>query len=130
MDILMPVETEEEYERALRRISDMESDAPDPEAEEGREFAALLKLVDQYEREQHGEVDDPSPGTVLEQRMTQLGLSQREVAERTEIPEPRISEMIHDKRRPSRRQIEKLSRFFDISADLLVVKDPDSAAAE
>jgi antitoxin component HigA of HigAB toxin-antitoxin module len=129
MNILMPVETEQQYEEALQRIQSFEGDLPDPESEQGRELAALMKLVDEYEKEHHGSIDAPSPATVVQQRMRRLNLTQAELAEKTGIPESRISEIVNDKRLPSRRQIEKLSAFFDIPADLLV-RDRQSPAAE
>jgi HTH-type transcriptional regulator/antitoxin HigA len=130
MDILMPVETEQQYEEALRRIRSIEGDVPPPDTPEGREFGALLKLVDEYEKEHHDTPESPAPSVVVEQRMKRLGLTQAELADRTDIPASRISEIINGKRLPSRRQIEKLSHFFDISADLLVRNSPDTAAAE
>ncbi|MFB6264054.1 MAG: hypothetical protein ABEL76_10590 [Bradymonadaceae bacterium] len=42
----------------------------------------------------------------------------------------RISDVVIGKRLPSRRQIEKLSAFFDIPADLLVTSPDDNVAAE
>lgn len=130
MNILMPVETEQQYEEALHRIQSFEGDLPDPESKQGRELAALMKLVDEYEKEHHESIDDPSPATVVKQRMTRLGLTQAELADKTDIPESRISEIVNDKRLPSRRQIEKLSAFFDIPADLLVRDRTDLPAAE
>lgn len=130
MDILMPVETEEQYDEALRRISSMEGKVPAPDTPDGQEFMALIKLVDEYEKEHHDPVQPAHPSVIVDERRKQLGLTQAELAEETNIPASRISEIINRKRLPSRRQIEKLSRFFDISADLLVRNSSEPAAAE
>ncbi len=127
--ILQPVETEAQYERALNVIERLfEQGPPSSESEEGQQLASLIKLVEAYE-EDHHPIGPSTPNEILRHELERTGLSQKQLSEKTGIAESRISDLVNGKRDASARQVAILSDFFDISADLLLPKTSSKRAS-
>lgn len=125
---LEPVETEQQYERALDRISKLMEAEPAPDSAEGQVLSSLITLVEAYEDRNHP-IGPSEPADIIRHHMERLGLNQKELSEKTDIPESRISDLLNGRREPSKAQIITLSEFFGISADLLIPTTPNRRQA-
>ena len=73
---IYPIRTEEDRERAVKRIATLIGAAPD--SAEGNELDILATLVDAYEAK-HYLMDAPSPIAAIEFRMEQQGLTRKDL---------------------------------------------------
>lgn len=114
--LVRPVRTEQDYEVALARITQLMTALPG--TRQGDELDVLSTLVEAYETE-HYPIDAPDPIALVEFAMEQRG------AARTEL-EPliggrsRVSEVLNRKRALSLSMIRRLSVEWALPAHVLV----------
>ncbi len=95
---------------ALNRVLDVDRDrTPDEEAY----ILVLGDIIEAYETE-HIPMPYVSPAAMLRFLIEQKGVSQIEVAEATGISEATISQILTEKRQPSRKVIPRLAEYFAI----------------
>ncbi len=119
------LKTEEEYEIALKLVSDLMDAKPGSAAEEKLELWSLL--VEQYE-EEHYPIPPPDPIEAIKFRMEQLGLKQKDLVKY--IPaKSKVSEVLNRKRPLSLPMIRALHENLGIPAEILVQEPTASYGA-
>ena len=113
---LKPIKTESEYQQALQRIEELFM--AQPNTKEGDELDILGMLIEHYE-EEHFPIEMPQPIEAIKFRMEQMGLVQQDL---TKIigSKSRASEILHQKRPLSLRQIRLLHKELHIPAEVLL----------
>src|SRR5690554_4598146 len=107
MDI-HPIRTPQDYENALRRISDLMDAAPVEGTDEFDLLDILVTLVEAYGRK-HYPIEQAPPADVIQFHMERLGLSQAELARQAGIQPTHLSAVLQGHRQLSLNQIKKLS---------------------
>ncbi len=86
--IIEPIRTEADYESAMARIDELWGS--EPGSSEGDELDILIALTGAYEKK-HYHIDPPDALALLEYRLDQLGLSEKEIERvmefRKKVPE-------------------------------------------
>ena len=118
MDI-RPIKTNEDYEMALSRLSElMDASRGTPQ---GDELDILATLVDAYES-QRFPIETPDPVAAILFRMEQMGYKRRDL-EPFIGTRARVSEVLNGKRRLSIRQIKRLHSGLNIPLESLIGQD-------
>ncbi|MBZ9781775.1 helix-turn-helix domain-containing protein [Pseudomonas sp. REP124] len=113
-----PIRTEEDYREALKNVSALFDNEPEPETAEGDYFEVMITLIEAYEAK-HFPVDLPNPIDAIKFRMEQSGLSAADLAPaigRTN----RVYEVLNGKRALTLPMIWKLHELFGIPAQSLI----------
>jgi HTH-type transcriptional regulator/antitoxin HigA len=123
MDI-RPIHTAEDYRAALKDVSALFDNEPEPGTPEGDYFDIMITLIEAYESKQFP-VDLPNPIDAIKFRIEQSGLSAADLAPaigRTN----RVYEVLNGKRALTLPMIWKLHDLFGIPAESLIkpVKQP------
>jgi len=118
MDI-RPIKTNEDYELALARLSDL-TDARRG-TPQGDELDILATLVDAYES-QRFPIETPDPVAAILFRMEQMGYKRRDL-EPFIGTRARVSEVLNRKRSLSIRQIRQLHAGLNIPLESLIGHD-------
>jgi HTH-type transcriptional regulator/antitoxin HigA len=113
---IRPIRSEKDYERAVARIGQLMSAAP--ETAEGEELDMLATLVDAYEAK-HYAMDTPDPVVAIQFRMEQQGLTRKDL-EPIIGSRARVSEILNRKRNLTLEMVRRLKFFLGISADSLI----------
>jgi HTH-type transcriptional regulator/antitoxin HigA len=116
MRTILPIKTEDDYNRAMERLEEI-FDA-EPNTPEDDELAVLGILIDEYEKE-HYPLDMPDPIEAIKFRMEQMGLEKKDLVE-TLGSKSRVSEILNKKRKLSLSMIRKLHRTLNIPSDVLI----------
>jgi len=111
------IKTEEEYNKAMERIDELFHSKP--QTKENDELELLLLLVEKYELETVGEFPNPDPIEAIKFKMEQLGLNQKDLANVIGL-KSRASEILSRKRPMSIGIIRKISKAFEIPAEILI----------
>ena len=111
-----PIRSQRDYERAVARIGQLMSAAP--ETAEGEELDVLATLVDAYEGK-HYVVDAPDPVVAIQFRMEQQGLTRKDL-EPMIGSRARVSEILNRKRKLTLEMVRRLKFDLGISADSLI----------
>lgn len=117
MDI-RPIRTEDDYRAAMRQISALFDNEPEPTSPEGERFEVLLTLAEAYEVK-HFPIDLPDPVEAIKFRMDQVGLTAKDL-------EPmigrsnRVYEILNRKRPLTLPMIRKLHDRLGIPAESLI----------
>jgi HTH-type transcriptional regulator / antitoxin HigA len=111
-----PIKSEEDYERAVARIGQLMSAAP--ETAEGDELDVLATLVDAYEAKHYG-MDAPDPVAAIQFRMEQQGLTRKDL-EPMIGSRARVSEILNRRRNLTLEMVRRLKFDLGISADSLI----------
>lgn len=117
MDI-RPIHTDEDYRAALKSVSVLFDNEPEPGTPEGDYFDIMITLIEAYEARQFP-VDLPNPIDAIKFRMEQSGLSAADLAPaigRTN----RVYEVLNGKRALTLPMIWKLHDLFGIPAESLI----------
>ncbi|WP_392891317.1 type II toxin-antitoxin system HigA family antitoxin [Pseudomonas migulae] len=117
MDI-RPIHTDEDYRAALKSVSALFDNEPEPGTPEGDYFDIMITLIEAYESKQFP-VDLPNPIDAIKFRMEQSGLSAADLAPaigRTN----RVYEVLNGKRALTLPMIWKLHDLFGIPAESLI----------
>ncbi|TXD39212.1 helix-turn-helix domain-containing protein [Lujinxingia vulgaris] len=116
---IQPVRTPQDYENALRRISDLMDADPTEGTDEFDLLDILVTLVEAYERK-HYPIAQAPPADVIQFHMERLGLTQAELARQAKLQPTHLSAVLKGHRQLSLNQIRKLSAFFEIPAGSLI----------
>jgi len=111
-----PIRSEKDYERAVARIGQLISAAP--ETAGGEELDVLATLVDAYEAK-HYVMDAPDPVVAIQFRMEQQGLTRKDL-EPMIGSRARVSEILNRKRSLTLEMVRQLKSGLGISADSLI----------
>ena len=110
------IKTEEEYNRALRRLEvvfDSPADTP-----EGDEADILGLLIEKYEDE-HYPIEAPDPIEAIKFRMEQMNMDNKDLAKIIGY-KSRVSEIFNRKRKLNLRMIRNLHEKMNIPYELLL----------
>lgn len=114
------IETEEEYEEAMKRVDEI-FDAT-PNIPEGNELKLLLVLIEKYEDE-HYAIDLPDPIEAIKVRMDDLRLKPKDL-----IPlmgdKGTVSKVLNRKVPLSLAMIRRLTKALDLPAEILLQEIP------
>ncbi|TPG85578.1 helix-turn-helix domain-containing protein [Pseudomonas mandelii] len=127
---IRPIHTDEDYRAALKNVSALFDNEPEPGTPEGDYFDIMITLIEAYESKQFP-VDLPNPIDAIKFRMEQSGLSAADLAPaigRTN----RVYEVLNGKRALTLPMIWKLHDLFGIPAQSLIkpVKQADQVPAD
>ena len=118
MQVIKIIETETEYNTALKRIDQLLDINPEPDSPEGQELQLLLILVEKYEDE-HYVIDMPDPIEAIKVRMDDLGLKAKDL-----VPyigdKGTVSKVLNCKIPLSINMIRRLSVALHIPAEILL----------
>ncbi|SEN28742.1 HTH-type transcriptional regulator / antitoxin HigA [Pseudomonas sp. ok272] len=115
---IRPIHTEQDYRAALKDVSALFDNPPEPGTPEGDYFDVMITLIQAYEAKQFP-VDLPNPIDAIKFRMEQSGLSAADLAPaigRTN----RVYEVLNGKRALTLPMIWKLHELFGIPAQSLI----------
>nr|WP_180205372.1 helix-turn-helix domain-containing protein [Pseudomonas sp. SbOxS1]NYU05473.1 helix-turn-helix domain-containing protein [Pseudomonas sp. SbOxS1] len=115
---IRPIRTDEDYREALKKVSALFDNEPEPGTPEGDYFEIMITLIEAYESKQFP-VDLPNPIDAIKFRMEQSGLSASDLAPaigRTN----RVYEVLNGKRALTLPMIWKLHELFGIPAQSLI----------
>lgn len=113
---LKPIKTENDYEKALKRLELIFDSAP--ESKEGDEAEILSMLIDNYEN-QHYPIEAPDPIEAIKIRMEELNLKQKDLIG-VIGGKSRVSEILNKKKKLTVDMIRELEIILHISASVLV----------
>jgi len=113
---LKPIKTEDDYQKALRRL-EVIFNAP-PNTKEGDEAEILSMLIDNYENEFYP-IEAPDPIEAIKIRMEELNLQQKDLVG-VIGGKSRVSEILGKKKRLTLGMIRKLEGLLQIPASVLV----------
>ncbi|MEO4014864.1 MULTISPECIES: helix-turn-helix domain-containing protein [Pseudomonas] len=115
---IRPIHTDEDYRAALKNVSALFDNEPEPGTPEGDYFDIMITLIEAYESKQFP-VDLPNPIDAIKFRMEQSGLTAADLAPaigRTN----RVYEVLNGKRALTLPMIWKLHDLFGIPAQSLI----------
>jgi len=113
---LKPIKTENDYEKALKRLEFI-FDAPS-ESKEGDEAEILSMLIDTYENK-YFPIEAPDPIEAIKIRMEELNLKQKDLIGIIG-GKSRVSEILNKKKKLTVDMIRELESMLHISASVLV----------
>ena len=115
---IRPIRTEQDYQEALKAVSPLFDNEPEPGTPEGDYLEVMITLIEAYEAK-HFPVDLPSPVDAIRFRMEQSGLSATDL-----VPaigrKNRVYEVLNGKRALTLPMIWKLHEMFGIPAESLI----------
>lgn len=114
-----PIRNDHDLARALAAVDELWNAAPgSPEAET---LEVIAQLVDAYEdRHRHEVLPPANPRVVLQTKLRELAISQRELGRRLGWGSGRVSEVLSGKRPLTLAMVRALSRVLDLPPGLLV----------
>ncbi|WP_426134266.1 helix-turn-helix domain-containing protein [Pseudomonas sp. PWP3-1b2] len=115
---IRPIHTEQDYKKALKAVSPLFDNEPEPGTSEGDYFDVMITLIEAYETK-HFPVDLPNPIDAIRFRMEQSGLTAADL-----VPaigrQNRVYEVLNGKRALTLPMIWKLHEMFGIPAQSLI----------
>ncbi|MDF3239677.1 helix-turn-helix domain-containing protein [Pseudomonas veronii] len=115
---IRPIRTEQDYQEALKAVSPLFDNEPEPGTPEGDYLEVMITLIEAYETK-HFPVDLPNPVDAIRFRMEQSGLSATDL-----VPaigrKNRVYEVLNGKRALTLPMIWKLHEMFGIPAESLI----------
>ncbi|BBV96471.1 helix-turn-helix domain-containing protein [Pseudomonas monteilii] len=115
---IRPIRTDEEYRAALKEISPLFENEPEPGTSEGDAFEVMITLIEAYEAK-HFPIDLPDPIEAIKFRMEQSGLTVADLVPAIGKPN-RVYEVLNRKRSLTLVMIWKLHTLFGIPAESLI----------
>ena len=112
------IETDEEYQRLLARLSDLDVSRHSLSAEEEALAELLARLISDYE-DRRFPIPQAPPHQVLQFLMEQPGLRQADLAPIVGS-RSQVSDILSGKRGISKAAAKKLAAFFRVSAELFL----------
>ncbi|MEY2868480.1 MAG: hypothetical protein RIR01_935, partial [Bacteroidota bacterium] len=113
---IVPIKTENDYEKALDRLEVIFDAAPN--SVEGDEAEILSMLIDNYEN-QYFPIDAPDPIEAIKIRMEEMNIKQKDLVGIIG-GKSSVSEILNKKKRLTVDMIRELERVLNISASVLV----------
>lgn len=114
------IKTEKQHEAALVRVSHLMATLPP--TGHCAELEQLVTLVEQYENE-HYPINDVTPGQFIAFRLSELSMTQTELANRIGVGKSRISEILNGKAELSAPLIRKLHAELSIPLEILIAEN-------
>jgi HTH-type transcriptional regulator/antitoxin HigA len=115
---IRPIHTDQDYQAALKAVSPLFDNEPEPGTPEGDYLEVMITLIEAYEAK-HFPVDLPNPVDAIRFRMEQSGLSVIDL-----VPaigrKNRVYEVLNGKRALTLPMIWKLHEMFGIPAESLI----------
>jgi HTH-type transcriptional regulator / antitoxin HigA len=111
------IKTEEQYQKALKRLDKIFHAKKGTKEQE--ELEILVMLIQRYEDETVGEFPDPDPIEAIKFKMEQMDMTQKDLANVIGL-KSRASEILSRKRPMSINIIRKISEALSIPADILI----------
>ena len=122
LTIMVEIKNEIQYERIIERIEELlklvDNDTPLTD-KNMVELELLSLLVVDYE-EKNYPIEPPTLIEMVQERMSEMKLSQKEVAELLGISPPRISEYLNGKSEPTLKVARLMHQKLDIDAEILL----------
>lgn len=115
---IRPIRTDDDYRAALKEISPLFENEPEPGTPEGDFFEVMITLIEAYEAK-HFPVDLPDPIEAIKFRMEQSGLTAADLAPAIGKTN-RVYEVLNRKRSLTLPMIWKLHTLFGIPAESLI----------
>lgn len=115
---IRPIRNEQDYKAALKEVSLLFENPPDPNTPEGEQFEVMLTLIESYESK-HFPVELPDPVEAVKFRMEQSGLTVRDLTAAIGHPN-RVYEVLNRKRNLTLPMIRRLHSLFGIPAECLI----------
>ena len=119
---MVEIKNEIQYERIIERIEELlklvDNDTPLTD-KNMVELELLSLLVVEYE-EKNYPIEPPTLIEMVQERMSEMKLSQKEVAELLGISPPRISEYLNGKSEPTLKVARLMHQKLDIDAEILL----------
>ena len=115
---IRPIHTDQDYRAALKSVSPLFDNEPQPGTPEGDYFDVMITLIQAYEARQFP-LDLPNPIEAIKFRMEQSGLSAADLAPATGRTN-RVYEVLNGKRALTLPMIWKLHQLFGIPAESLI----------
>ncbi|PHZ25487.1 helix-turn-helix domain-containing protein [Yersinia massiliensis] len=116
--IIRPIRNEEDYRAALKAVSPLFDNEPEPNTPEGDFFEVMIVLIEAYEQK-HFPVDLPDPVEAIKFRMEQSCLSAKDLMPAIGRSN-RVYEILNRKRSLTLPMIWKLHTLFGIPAESLI----------
>lgn len=117
-EMVRPLRTEADYEAALAAIRPYFDNEPAPGTPEADRFELLAMVIEKWEDE-HVQIPDADPVTVVQMIMEANGYTRGDLAEILGAPS-RASEFLNRRRSLSLEQIRRLRAEWGIPADALI----------
>lgn len=115
---IRPIRNEQDYKAALKEVSLLFENPPEPNTPEGDQFEVMLTLIESYESK-HFPVELPDPVEAIKFRMEQSGLTVRDLTAAIGHPN-RVYEVLNRKRNLTLPMIRRLHSLFGIPAECLI----------
>ncbi|TBM25920.1 helix-turn-helix domain-containing protein [Hafnia paralvei] len=115
---IRPIRNEQDYKAALKEVSLLFENPPEPNTPEGDQFEVMLTLIESYESK-HFPVEFPDPVEAIKFRMEQSGLTVRDLTAAIGHPN-RVYEVLNRKRNLTLPMIRRLHSLFGIPAECLI----------
>lgn len=115
---IRPIHTDDDYRAALKSVSALFDNEPEPGTPEGDYFDIMITLIEAYESKQFP-VELPGPIDAIKFRMEQSGLSAADLAPAIGQTN-RVYEVLNGKRALTLPMIWKLHDLFGIPAESLI----------
>lgn len=115
---IRPIRNEQDYKEALKEVSLLFENPPEPNTPEGDQFEVMLTLIESYESK-HFPVELPDPVEAIKFRMEQSGLTVRDLTAAIGHPN-RVYEVLNRKRNLTLPMIRRLHSLFGIPAECLI----------
>mgnify|MGYP006158185037 CR=1 FL=1 len=117
---IRPIHTDQDYRAALKSVSPLFDNEPQPGTPEGDYFDVMITLIEAYEARQFP-LDLPNPIEAIKFRMEQQGLTARDL-EPFIGPSGRVSEVLNRKRGLSLRMVKSLHDGLKIPYESLLAQ--------
>lgn len=115
---IRPIHTKKDHQAALRELSALFENEPEPRSPEGDRFEVLLTLVEAYEAKNFP-IDLPDPVEAIKFRMEQSGLTPKDLQPMIGRMN-RVYEVLNRKRPLTLKMIWKLHQGLGIPAESLI----------
>lgn len=115
---IRPIRNEQDYKAALKEVSLLFENPPEPNTPEGEQFEVMLTLIESYESK-HFPMEFPDPVEAIKFRMEQSGLTVRDLTAAIGHPN-RVYEVLNRKRNLTLPMIRRLHSLFGIPAECLI----------
>lgn len=113
---IKPIKTEQDYEKALRRLERIFNASP--ESKEGDEAEILSMLIENYENQYYA-IEAPDPIEAIKIRMEEMNIKQKDLVGIIG-GKSRVSEVLNKKKKLTVDMIRQLEKKLHLSASIMV----------
>ncbi|MBQ8048366.1 MAG: helix-turn-helix domain-containing protein [Bacteroidales bacterium] len=116
------IKNKETYDAVMKRIDvlfDSTYENTSPEDPRLLELDLLSELVEEYEKEEFP-IETPSLASVIQHRMHEMKLSQKELAAILGMTAPRLCDILNGKKEPTFQQARQIAAELRIDADIIL----------